>query len=509
MGMNRKQWLTLASLCGLLVSVYADAAAVTPAYDLKTLAQVEALYGLSEEAAISRLDNEYTASVRARSIEEDGLPSYAGSWFDSTTQSLHVAVSDQADFGAVERIGATPVLVAHSLTELEAAQNDVVSRFSVGFGGGNVLKSYVDVQANAVVIGISAGAVEEATAFLSSLIGINVPVHLQSVAPAGFSSNLHGADGTQNASWVTQYGGGPYPCSVGASAEEVTGSGYVVGYATAGHCGYAGNSIDSGAGASLGTVVQSTAAIVNGRKTFSNNQDGAWVSTVAGWTPQPQINGYTDGIRSVSGTWAGMLVAPVGTTACRYGEASQGPHCAPISVLNESITIYYGSIGYPFKGMIEVDGICTEDGDSGGPLVTPANQVQGTVTGGTPNSCPDSSGDKVYFQPIATTLNTASSYLHNSVAMLTSYGRSAPTIFNYLCPDSANSDPGLGIYACDIGSYDSQGKTDISWTASTGDSATVEQIFFRCHPSDPPVNLTLTVSNPYGTITKHTTFACP
>lgn len=503
--MNYKQLSTFVLLGGSFA--YLTAHAATQAYDPNTLAQVEALYGLSEEAARSRLANEYTAAVQARSIEDYGLQSYAGSWFDSATQRLHAAVSDQTDFGAIKRIGATPVLVAHSLAELEAARNDIESRFSAGFDGGNILKSYVDVQANAIVIGINESAVQQAAAFLSSLAGVSVPVRLQSTTSASFSSNLHGADGTQNATWVTQYGGGPYPCSVGASAERVTSSGYVAGYATAGHCGYAGNSIDSSAGVSLGTVAQSTAAIVSGHKTFSNKEDGAWVSTVAGWTPQPQINGYTSGILNVSGTWAGTLIAPVGITACRYGTTSGGPHCASVTARNVSVTVG----GYLFNGMIEVDGICTDAGDSGGPLFMPSGgQVQGTTSGGTVDSCINNTPNPVtYYQPITTTLSRATSALGNPVAMLTSHGRSAPTISNYLCPDSANSDPGLGIYACDFGSYDSQGKTDISWTASTGDSATVEQIFFRCHPSDPPVNLTLTVSNPYGTITKHTTFACP
>lgn len=302
--MNYARLPVLALLSGFLA--YQLAHAATQGYDPNVLAQVEALYGLSENAAISRLDNEYRAAVQARNIEKYGLPSYAGSWFDSTTQSLHVAVSDQTDFGTVERFGATPVLVAHSLAELEMARNEIESRFSAGFGGGNVLKSYVDVQANAVVIGISAGAVEQATAFVSSLTGVSVPVHLQSAIPASFSSNLQGAAGTQNATWAVQYPtnpGPPYPCSVGASAEEVTGSAYVEGYATAGHCGYVPDSIDSSAGARLGTVAQSTAALdANGYLVFSNNQDGAWVSTVAGWTPQPQINGYTNGTLNVSGT---------------------------------------------------------------------------------------------------------------------------------------------------------------------------------------------------------------
>jgi hypothetical protein len=507
--MNFKQISTWALLIGYLASLTAHA--TTQAYDPNVLAQVEAIYGLSEVAAISRLDNEYTASVQARRIVEYGLPSYAGAWFDSATQRLHVAVSDQADFSAVERIGATPVLVAHSLAKLEAARKDIESRFSAGFGGGDVLKSYVDVQANAVVIGINQGAVGQATVFLSSLAGVSVPVHLQSATPAGFSSNLHGADGTQNATWATQYGSGPYPCSVGASAEEVAGSSYTAGYATAGHCNYVGNSIETSAGASLGTVAQSTAAIVNRKLTFSSNQDGAWVSTVAGWSPQPQINGYTSGTLNVSGTWAGMLVAPVGTTACRYGEASQGPHCAPISVLNESVIVYYYSIGYTFNGMIEVDGICTDAGDSGGPLVTPANQVQGTVTGGAVNSCPDSSGDYVYFQPITTTLSTAKSALgNNPVAMLTSHGRSAPTVTNFRCPDPNNSGvtSGVHVYTCNFDDYDSQGETTMSWTTNTGASSDWEEISASCSTGQ-TVNVTLTISNPYGTTTKPRSFTCP
>lgn len=498
--MNYKQISTLALLSSLFGICNAHAA--TQAYDPNVLVQVEALYGLSEEAAISRLANEYTAAVQARRIEEYGLPSYAGAWFDSATQRLHVAVSDQTDFGVIKRIGATPVLVAHSLAELEAARNDIESRFSAKLGGGNVLKSYVDIQVNAVVIGVGAGAAQQATAFLSSLTSVSVPVRLESVAPVGFSSNLHGADGTQNASWVIQYHG-DHPCSVGASAEKVNGSSYVAGYATAGHCGVVGNSIESSAGASLGTVVQSTYSILNGVGYFSNNEDGAWVSTVAGWAPQPQINGYTNGILNISGTWAGMLEAPVGTTACRYGDASGGPHCAPISALN--VTVYIS--GFQFNGMIEVNGICTNDGDSGGPLVTPSNEVQGTVTGGTRNSCPDSSGDVVYFQPITTTLARAGSSLSHPVAMLTSHGRSAPTTSTIFCPDQANS--GNRTYACDFASFDSQGATTISWTTNTGASSNTEEVDGTCSAPGPLVNVTLSISNPYGTTTINRSFPCP
>ncbi|MCE7951241.1 MAG: hypothetical protein DYH18_09070 [Xanthomonadales bacterium PRO7] len=46
-------------------------------YDKSTLAQVEALYGIDESAAITRLSKEYDAAVQARRIEERHLPGYA------------------------------------------------------------------------------------------------------------------------------------------------------------------------------------------------------------------------------------------------------------------------------------------------------------------------------------------------------------------------------------------------------------------------------------------------
>jgi streptogrisin C len=508
--MKRKRPLAL--FCGLLFGAHSVAFAAQEMpfqYDKNTLAQVEALYGIDENAAIIRLAKEYDAAVQARYIEGRDLPGYAGAWFDSDTQGLVVATSQSEDFRTIERAGAMPALVSHSLAELNAARTQVLDALESGIGPGTARESSIDVRTNAITFGIVDSAFSQASALIEGL-HLDVPVRLASVEAndSGFSSNLLGADRTRNSSWPLV--GGQYsPCSVGASAEKVVGTTYTAGFATAGHCGSPTNAFVADDGTtSLGTVMQSTYDYTTG--TVTNNEDGAWVKTVSPWVPKPQVDGYSDGTINVSATWAGMLGAPVGTTVCRYGSTSGGPYCGQVNALNAtysptgSITLY---------GMIKVHGTCTEDGDSGGPLVMPTGQIQGTDTG-SPNthSCSVPHGAfNVYFQPIATTLNRAKSSTtgHPDFAMLTSHGRSAPTISNYLCPDSANSDPGLGIYACDFTSFDSQGGVGISWTASTGDSATVEQIFFRCHPSDPPVNLTLAVSNPYGTTTKYTTFPCP
>ncbi|MFT3792887.1 MAG: S1 family peptidase [Rudaea sp.] len=489
-----------------LVASAGSAHATSVQYAPDVLTQVEKLYGISEDAAISRLAKEYEAAEQARSIEALQLPGYAGSWFDAATQNLHVATASKDDFSAIEQTGATPVLVAHGLAELEATRKDFGDTLVSTVGSKNVQKSYVDVATNAVVFGIKQNVLEQAQALVKLRADSDVSIQLQPEAvDLGFSSNLLGADGTQNASWHSQ-DGETYPCSVGASAEKVSGSSYTAGFATAGHCNVVGNSISTIGGTSLGTTMQSTmyadsSAFGFG---FSYNEDGAWVATNSGWTPKAQIDGYSSGTLNVSSTWAGLLAATAGSTACRYGEASGGPHCAAITARNVSLNL----VGFWFYGMIEVDGICTNDGDSGGPLVTPSNQVQGTVTGGTENSCPDSSGDVVYFQPIATTLNRASSVLNKPVAMLTSHGRSAPTVSGYLCPDSANS--GANKYVCSFTNYDSQGSTTTTWTTNTSSSTPSSAATLRgtCTTGQ-TVNVSLALVDPYGTTNQSSSFPCP
>lgn len=332
--MNRKAVTLLASFFGMAATSYSIAARsseTSQQYDPKVLAQVATFYGISEKAAIVRLDKEYEASVQARRIEELQLPGYAGLWFDALTLALHVAVSRDADVEAVEELGATPVRVAHALTELDRARENLTDAMDSALGAGVVRESYVDFQANGLVVGVTAESMAQASEFLRAHPDFGVPVQLVSAREdVDFSSNLYGADGTRNHTWEVVYGGSQ-PCSVGASAERVSGSSYTAGYVTAGHCNSVdrstgvGDIIYTSGGTSLGQAVWSSLDIGPPYKVY-NNEDGAWVQINAGWTPQPKINGYSSGTLNVSATWAGTLEAPIGTTACRYGGTSGGPH---------------------------------------------------------------------------------------------------------------------------------------------------------------------------------------
>lgn len=256
--MNSGTVLGVMCLCAMSVGACTDAfGRGTPAkgpYDATTLAQVEALYSLSEDAAITRLAKEYDAAVQARRIEEQGFPGYAGSWFDSTTQGLRVADSDAADFDEIKKLGAVPQLVSHNMEELEGVRNKLFELITSNIGTGSVQESYVDVQSNLIVLGIRDDVMTQASALVATARG-DIPVQLNAV-PANairFSTNLLGADGTQNATWISVYGGA-WPCSIGATAEEVNGSTYTAGFATAGHCGTRLDNIESSGGTSLGKV---------------------------------------------------------------------------------------------------------------------------------------------------------------------------------------------------------------------------------------------------------------
>ena len=176
------------------------------------------------------------------------------------------------------------------------------------------------------------------------------------------------------------------------------------------------------------------------------------------------------------------------------GQLSRDVNYSPTS----SITLH---------GMIKVHSTCTEDGDSGGPLIMMTGQVQGTDTG-SPNTHSCSVNYQtfdVYFQPIATTISRATNTLGHSVAMLTSHGRSAPTVSGFLCPNPADS--GSHYYTCRYSSYDSQGATTTSWNSSSGGSSSSTELSDTCATGQ--VNVTLTLTNPYGTLHKYASFSCP
>lgn len=453
------------------------------------LMAVKSLHGLSEEQVIARLAAEAEAANLNRLIEELALESYAGSWFDGDTWNLHVAISNPDDSTLIKRLGATPMMVEYNLSELEdtRALSLTALRNAVS-APGFVRESFVDYQSNRVVVSVAPGNRDTALSVLDS-IGIDQDiVEIREMeAETGFSTgNVRGADGFRNRTWqgdTTITCVEDCPCSIGASI--------VGGFATAGHCGNEDDLIDTPPPQeSLGTVIASDGPF------FRTDNDGAWVDTVPGWTPKPQVNGYNDGILYVSSEFAGLLSFPVGTTACRYGQSSGGPHCGQIEARN--VTWEREGTLVQLDGMIKTSEICQNDGDSGGPLVSGTVQMQGTLSGGTRNSCPNSADDIGYYQPIQTTLTTLAT---PDLIMLTPHGANAPTIADLSCDGT-----GFNNFVCST-SYHAQGEPTVSWDLNGSFFGTGTSISGTC-VGDQWNSVDVDATNTYGTGSDSTSFYC-
>lgn len=399
---------------------------------------------------------------------------------------LKVAIADPDELIQLEMLDVDPVLVSNSLTFLKNELNRATDRLGLKLNSGDsIISSYIDYRSNTVVLGVEGQNVNLARSELDSAEFSEAIKIVEDDGLFVLSGSVRGADGTRNLTWQQAYGG-TRPCSIGASVED--------GFVTAGHCGYTGNSIVDATQASLGTVQDSTWL-------DSEGPDVGYVETVAGLTPTAQVNGYTDGVFSISDEWAGIIEYPVGSTLCRYGQTSGGPICGTLSILDADV--YYSAYSRTTTGISKVAGGCTSDGDSGGTWVAGTGQIQGTHIGGQPftngDACP-TTFEYLFMQPIRHALDEF------GVTMLTTHGSVAPQITDVNCPHSGSS--GNRLYTCIVNSVDSQGEVQLLWTSDYGGSSTTTVFRKRCTvPSF--ITVALKATNPYGTDTKYYSFPCP
>lgn len=460
---------------------------IKPVFDRDMLNAVAELYGIDEEQAVQRLARETEAAIALKHIKGLSLESYAGSWFDESSFRLKVAISNPKEVVHLKPFDVDPVLVHYSLRELEEKLTVAKNQLNI-FQDSNysIANAYIDYESNRVVLGVSEPNVGLVTSELSLVdLAEKITVLVDNNTAKLSIGTVRAGDGTINENWQGLPPLITWPCSIGASIED--------GYITAGHCGDAGHTYTDTDGNSLSTMQESM--------WFQSNPgpDIAYAHTVAGWIPAPLINGYSDGVFSVSSEWAGMLEFPIGSTVCRYGQTSGGPHCGTVNQKN--FTQQFGS--QYVTGLTRVSGSCSDDGDSGGPHVAGAGQIQGTNTGVIDfvgfEDCPNQAL-YVFFMPIKDSIDEF------DVTMLTSHGSSAPTVNTANCPNMALS--GQGIYHCSLYSADSQGEIDLQWTTSTGASSSSTWIQATCNILQ-QVHVTLKLTNPYGTTTKNYSFLCP
>lgn len=468
-------------LCCAIVSIStAHGADTAPIVDAASIDEVSRLYGLSVGEAVERLEAEAVASDTYWTIRLDPPGGYAGAWFDAEFNQLVVASNSPNDRERIESMGARFTSVQWSQAELEHVADSIRK---IQLAHSEVKRVGVSARLNKVLVAANEQEIDDVRNLLSSFADY-VEVVAYTESPDFSSGAVQGAMAIYNHTWYLNTGL-TWPCSVAVSING--------GFLTAGHCNDPGDVIRSNARATLGTVQAST---FNGSS--GGPQDSSWVSTNPGWTPQATIIGYLSGTLNVPAKWSGFGESPIGATVCRYGQGSGGPFCGEVDEKNQSFYLQ----NYLLTGVTILLGSCSNDGDSGGPHVAAATgQIQGLNIGGSPTGTCPADATYVYVQPLGTAIE-----LWSGRHMLTAHGEAAPTVANFLCPDAGNS--GSGQYQCTFGHYNSQGETTVAWTASTGDSGSGPILYGSCIVGT-PVDVYLTITNPYGTYVNSAAFTCP
>lgn len=331
--------------------------------------------GLDAEQATARVARDLQATEVIEQLRSTAGDAFAGAWIAEDGTTLNVGVTDEALAAEVTTAGATPVVMANSLSKLEQAklaldnvdiaQPETLTTSSTETG---VAAYYVDVAANKLVIEALAGSTAHAEA-LAAQVGLTAS-----------EFEVKTVD-TMPTTFATVQGGGAYiidqsfRCSIGFSV--------TTGFVSAGHCGTPGSSVTTTGGASLGTFSGSV---------FPGSADMSYVRTVSGTTLSGTINGYGSGNLPVSGSTA----SSVGASICRSGSTT-GVFCGTVRSLGATVNYAEGRV----TGLTQTN-VCAEPGDSGGSFYSGA-QAQGVTSGGS-GDC--SSGGTTYFQPVNEILST-------------------------------------------------------------------------------------------------------
>lgn len=360
------------AMSGLVAAPAAQAApAAPPSAQLSPglVSSMRAAFGLTEQQALVRIDQEAKATRQAPSARAAAGSSFGGSWFDQDKGVLVVGVTDPAAAERVRATGAEARLVGRTAAELDRLKDRVDALSAAGKVPSAVTSWHPDPRSGAVVVDVQPGVQTAAVAEFLAAAREAGPVEVNTkgvTAPVPYAAGTVGGD---------PYYTGNVRCSIGFSVHG--------GYVTAGHCGGTGAQVYGWDRSWQGQFAGSS---------FPGN-DYAWVRTGGGWWNVPVVLGWgTVSDALVRGSWE----APVGTSVCRSGSTTHW-HCGVIQSRNETIHYAQGDV-HQMAGT----SVCAEGGDSGGSFIT-GDQAQGVTSGGYGNC---SSGGRTWFQPINEILST-------------------------------------------------------------------------------------------------------
>jgi streptogrisin C len=325
--------------------------------------------GLTNAQARARTENEAEAGTRAGRLQIALGKRFAGAWVSGKTSAdLTVATTDAADRSAIEAGGANAAVVRTPLTDLNAAK----ARLDSAATGATALEApvrYVDVRTNRVTVQATSRAAANALVAAAGVDSKLVKVKVSADRPRALY-DIRGGD--------AYYIEDTARCSIGFAVTK----GDQQGFASAGHCGKAGDTT---------TGFNMVAQGVFQDSVFPGH-DMSWVGANSDWTATAAVKG--EGGQDVQ--VAGSAQALVGAAICRSGSTT-GWHCGIIQQHDTSVSYAEGTV----EGLTRTT-VCAEPGDSGGPYVSGA-QAQGVTSGGS-GDC--TSGGTTFYQPINPVLST-------------------------------------------------------------------------------------------------------
>ncbi|MFI7386670.1 S1 family peptidase [Streptomyces sp. NPDC049813] len=383
--MSRKYALVATAGILLSVSVASGAQAAqdhqdgaSPRYQPAMVQALAASLGVSEEAAVHRLDRQTAQQDRLAGLTKSGI-STDGAFFTAAGK-LTVNTPDAAAAKKVEKAGLGARIPARGQAELDAikAKLDAVAARRTPTG---VNAWGVDLATDTVTVEVASGHRAAAEAFLAEAAkygsAVKVVTAREELAPQAVI--YPGSRMTFNG----------YICSVGYGAHDRNGKQYLV---TAGHCV-----------ADLPVLSYDNVRFAKATHTRfalgSRSVDMGVAALDAG-----------NSLATSVGTWGngspvavqGSRRAASGAALCKSGQTT-GWTCGKVSSYNVSVT-YTDQNGGPDTVVTGLGSstVCTEGGDSGGAYIS-GNQAQGMTSGGpTGQTCTGgvNSRGSSYFQPL-------------------------------------------------------------------------------------------------------------
>lgn len=378
--------LSASVVLGTQTMAQAQDTASTARYQPEMVQALAASLGVSQEAAIDRLDRQDEQQATLERLRKSGI-SDDGAFFDASG-NLTVNADDAGDVTRIERAGLDARVPARGEAALDKIKAELDAAAAKRTPSGVVAWS-VDLASDKVTVKVNNDRGAAAKAFLAKAAKHGAAVKIvrgqEKLAPQaaiypGSKMTINNTSG-----W----------CSVGYGARDSAGNQYLV---TAGHCV-----------SNLPTLRYDGTAFAKGVKTRfalgTRSVDMGIASVYSGHSITTAVGTWGQGSTSTVAV-KGSSRAASGAAVCKSG-ATTGWTCGSVGSYNVTVT-YKDQNGGPDTVVsgLATSSVCTEGGDSGGAYIS-GNQAQGMTSGGPiGQECTGGvySRGSSYFQPLDDTL---------------------------------------------------------------------------------------------------------